>query len=76
MKLVLKSDLGKRQTPGGNKVLLIKHLFYQDLRATLLNFIRVSVMLFLKRAHVASVNPNLRLKGRRQEKERAAFSQN
>lgn len=62
---------------GGNKILQIKCLYYQDIRATQPNFIGVFLMPFSKKSICCFSKPQyIRLEGRRQEKERAAFSRN
>lgn len=83
--LALEGDLHKKHTSGGSKILLIKNLCYQDIRATQPSFIW-SFDDVSKKSTCSLVNPSIskstcslvnpRVRGRKQEKIRAEFSQN
>lgn len=76
MKLALEGDLHKRHTSGGNKILLIKNLNYQDVRATQPNFTWSFDAVSKKSTCCFSKPKYIRLRGRKQEKIRDEFSQN
>lgn len=76
MKFALEGDLHKRRTSGENKILLIKNLYCQDITATQPNFTWSFDAVSKKSTCCFSKPKYIRMRGRKQEKIRAEFSQN